>query len=440
MSIVVVGTGYVGLVTGTCLADLGHHVCCVDIDQEKINLLKQGKVPFFEPGLSDKIKRNTEVEQLRFSTNLANELKDAKFIFNAVGTPSKESGEANLSYVFNVVDEILNWLNKNEDDKHRVLITKSTVPVLTGNRIKEKIESAGCKHRLAVVSNPEFLREGNAVYDFFHPDRIVLGSDNQEFMDQVAKLYESLYRTENPIIKTDLQTAELSKYASNAFLATKISFINEMANLCEKFDANIKHVSKIMGKDGRIGRYFLHAGPGYGGSCFPKDVQALIHFSKEVGYDFKLGKATQEVNLLQKQHVVTKLKEFFPEGVKGKKVGLLGLAFKPNTDDMRDSPALTVINELLLEDVHIQAFDPESMENAKKIYGNKITYCKNSYETADGVDAIIILTEWNMFRELNLDKLKSLMKGSIFMDFRGIYNLENIENIFDHVHIVGLKS
>jgi len=434
MIVAVIGTGYVGLVSGTCFADLGNTVICVDQNQEKIESLKRGKIPFYEPGLSEKVERNFSAGRLSFTTSLSEACLKATVIFIAVGTPSLSDGSVDLSAVFAVVNQIGVSLSSEPAAGKKVLVTKSTVPVGTGRKIMAILETMACS--VAVVSNPEFLREGTAVYDFFHPDRIVVGSDDSDALDVISDLYEPLYRNKKPIVKTSLETSELSKYASNAFLATKISFINEMAHLCELFGADVKDVAKIMGMDGRIGSYFLHPGPGYGGSCFPKDTQGLISMAAEKGYDLHIVKATEAVNHFQKEKVMATLHTFFPEGLKGKTITLLGLAFKPNTDDIREATSLVVIEQLIAEGAAIRVFDPEAMLNVKSSYPG-LFYANDLYEASRGSNAVLLLTEWNDFRQISFQEMKTLVKEPVFLDFRNVYSHEDLKDSGFRYYLLG---
>ncbi|MBU0713085.1 UDP-glucose/GDP-mannose dehydrogenase family protein [bacterium] len=413
--IAMIGVGYVGLVSGTGLADFGNEVICVDIDAEKIKKLKNDILPIYEPGLLDLVKKNVDKGRLSFTTDLENSIKNSRVIFSAVPTPSAENGEVDLSYVFNVVDKLAEVI-----DSYKIIVTKSTVAVGTGDKIRERILSKGISEDMFdIVSNPEFLREGSAVGDFMRPDRVVLGTSSEKALNIMKGIYRSLYLIETPIVGTDVRTAEMIKYASNAFLATKISFINEVANICEKVGANAQMVAKAMGLDGRISPKFLHAGPGYGGSCFPKDTLALTKIAEQVGLKATIVEAVIDVNHRQKLRVVEKLLKFVPN-LKGKTIGLLGLAFKPNTDDVRDAPALTVIGEILKQGGQIKAYDPEAMNEMCKHYP-QITYVASSEDAVKDVDALIILTEWNEFRNMDLDYIKSVMKKPVLIDARNIY-------------------
>ncbi len=413
--IAMIGVGYVGLVSGTGLADFGNEVICVDIDAEKIKKLKNDILPIYEPGLLDLVKKNVDKGRLSFTTDLENSIKNSRVIFSAVPTPSAENGEVDLSYVFNVVDKLAEII-----DSYKIIVTKSTVAVGTGDKIRERLLSKGiAEDMFDIVSNPEFLREGSAVGDFMRPDRIVLGTSSEKALEIMKGIYRSLYLIETPIVGTDVRTAEMIKYASNAFLATKISFINEVANICENVGANVQMVSKAMGLDGRISPKFLHAGPGYGGSCFPKDTLALAKIAEQTGLKATIVEAVIEVNHRQKLRVVEKLLKFVPN-LKGKTIGLLGLAFKPNTDDVRDAPALTVIDEILKQGGKIKGYDPEAMNEMRK-YFPQITYVASSEDAVKDVDGLIILTEWNEFRNMDLDYIKLVMKKPVLIDARNIY-------------------
>lgn len=444
MNICVIGTGYVGLVSGTCLADFGHNVICVDNNKQKIEQLNQGKVPIYEIGLEDLIKRNTKEKRLSFSTNLTEAVEGALVIFIAVGTPSREDGSANLDNIFNVVREIA--LSVNE---YKVIVMKSTVPVGTGRKIKKYIneileervspeylnnnpDASSVKPNFDVVSNPEFLREGSAIEDFMRPNRVVIGTDSDSALAIMKDIYRPLYLFETPMVITTIETAELIKYASNAFLATKISFINEMGHLCERLGANIDHLARGMGLDKRIGNKFLHVSPGYGGSCFPKDTSALVHIAKNAGYDLKIVTTTKAVNDAQKKAMISKVEQALGT-VKGKTIGVLGLAFKPNTDDMREAASITIIKELQKKGARICAFDPAAMEEAKKIFEN-ITYAQNAYDAVEGADVLLLLTEWNEFRYLDLLRIRKLLKQPLFIDFRNVYQLEKMNRLgFNYV-------
>ena len=436
MKICVIGTGYVGLVTGVGLADMGNNVTCVDNNPEKLAVLKAGKAPFYEPGLSEKMQRGIQSNRLLFTDDLQIAVKNSQVVFIAVGTPALKSGEADLSAVFAVAKSIFEACKGSSDRK--VIVTKSTVPVGTGSKLTDlKLEMGLSDDLVSMVSNPEFLREGTAIHDFFHPDRIVIGGQQEWALDIIADLYEPLYRVSTPIVRTNLSSSELSKYASNAFLATKISFINEVANLCEKVGADVTHVSKIMGMDGRIGKYFLHPGPGYGGSCFPKDVQALSHIAKIVGYDFKLADTVDKVNDLQKIRILEYIDSYFGENLEGKTFAILGISFKPNTDDIRESSSVVIIQELQKRGATIQAFDPEVKQTDLDKECDNVTILESSYDAAENADAVLLLTEWNMFRDLNLERLKSLMKTPVFFDCRNVYSPQKLKQVGFTCYVIG---
>ncbi|MEK6973434.1 MAG: UDP-glucose/GDP-mannose dehydrogenase family protein [archaeon] len=414
MKIAVIGTGYVGLVTGTCLSDIGHKVTCIDIDREKITKLNKGISPIYEPGLEKIIKENMKAKRLSFSTDLENAVKENEIIFIAVGTPQDNDGSADLKYVKNVAEDIAKHMHPS--DKERIIVIKSTVPVGTAGEI-EKIVSEKSDAKFSVASNPEFLREGTAIYDFMKPDRVVIGAKEKKTAEKMNAIYKKL---KCKILNTDNRSAELIKYASNTFLAAKISFINEMANLCDRCGANITNVSAGMGLDKRIGKYFLHAGCGYGGSCFPKDVKALIHIGKQYGLDLKIAKAAEEINEKQKILVVEKAEKELGN-LNGKIVALLGLAFKPNTDDIREASSLEIIKELLGKGAIIKAYDPIAEENVKKIYPN-IEFCKSAYEALSNSGIMLLVTEWDDFKKLDFKKVKKLMKNPVIIDGRNIYD------------------
>ena len=471
MKISIIGTGYVGLVTGTCLADFGLQVTCVDQDEQKISLLNSGGVPIYEPNLAPLIKKNISAGRLIFTTDLEKAVKQSKVIFIAVGTPSNNDGSANLKQIEKVAQQIAASMNE-----YKVIVNKSTVPIGTAVKIKEIINKyqtlslrapegsaaipssvipgpssvipakAGIHPSVIarseatrqsqptskpfdfdVVSNPEFLREGSAVYDFTHPDKIVIGTESDRALKIMQEIYRPLYLIDTPFVITNPETAELIKYACNAFLATKITFINEIANLCDKVGADVHQIAKAMGLDGRISPKFLHPGPGYGGSCFPKDTEALYHFASTCGYDFKLLKGVISANKRQRELMIDKIKHHLGD-LKGKTIAILGLAFKQNTDDIRKSPAIDIIKLLLKEGAHIRCFDPLAMENTRKILPN-LTYCQDEYETARDSDALVIATEWNQFRNLDLLKIKKLLKSPILLDLRNLYEPATLKSL-----------
>jgi len=414
MNIAVVGTGYVGLVSGTCLADLGNNVICVDIDEKKIKTLQEGGVPIYEPGLKELIEENVKAGRLSFTTDLKEAIDKSKVIFICVNTPPKESGEADLSYVENVARAI----GENAKES-KIVVEKSTVPVATGKKILQVLKQYN-PHNLEfeVVSNPEFLREGTAVKDFLKPDRVVVGTASEKARKAMEEIYKPLGAE---IIFTDIESAELIKHASNSFLATKISFINAVANICEKTGANIEEVARGMGLDKRIGSSFLKAGIGYGGFCFPKDAEAFIWIAKKHSYDFSLLKEVQKINQEQRKLFVKKIEDAV-WNLKGKTIAVLGLSFKPDTDDMRFAPSVDIINSLLKDGAKVKAFDPAAVENAKKIFGDKIEYSKDAYSAAEVADALVILTEWNECKEMDLKKIKSLLKTPTIIDGRNIFS------------------
>jgi UDPglucose 6-dehydrogenase len=418
MKIAVVGTGYVGLVTGTCFAETGNTVTCVDIDQEKVKKLQNGKITIYEPGLELLFERNIKQSRLYFTTNLAEGIKDAKVIFLALPTPPGEDGSADLKYILKVADDLGPLLSE-----YTVIIDKSTVPVGTADKVRARI-AAKAKVDFDVVSNPEFLREGVAVEDFMKPDRVVIGTNSAKARKVMETLYAPFVRQGNPIIFMDERSAELTKYAANSFLATKITFMNEIANLCELVGADVDAVRKGVGTDNRIGKRFLFPGIGYGGSCFPKDVQALAKSSKDVTYDFRILNAVMDVNADQKTKLIPKIKEFFKNDLKGKTIAIWGLSFKPHTDDIREAPALYNIEALLAEGVKIKAHDPEAMPNVKKLLGDKIEFSNTPYDAADKADAIFIATEWPEFRTPDFERLSSIVKNKVIFDGRNLYDLD----------------
>jgi UDPglucose 6-dehydrogenase len=417
MRIAMIGTGYVGLVTGACFSEFGVEVVCVDKDENKIDRLNNGEIPIYEPGLDALVAANVKAGRLSFTTNLSDAVKEADAVFIAVGTPSRRGdGHADLSYVYSAAAEIARNLNG-----YTVIVTKSTVPVGTGNEVGKIICNARPDAEFDVASNPEFLREGSAIEDFMRPDRVVIGTDSEAAQEVMRKLYRPLFLIETPILFTSRQTAELIKYAANTFLATKITFINEVADLCEKVGADVQDVAKGIGLDGRIGSKFLHAGPGYGGSCFPKDTLALVRTAQTVESPLRIVEAVVDINNKRKKQMANRIVEACGGSVDGKTIGILGLAFKPNTDDMRDAPSLDIITALQKAGAVIRAYDPESMDEAKMMMKD-VVWCGSAYEAMDGVDALSIVTEWNEFRALNLDRVKSLLKTPILVDLRNIYD------------------
>jgi len=418
MKIAVVGTGYVGLVTGTCFAETGNTVTCVDIDHEKVKKLNGGKITIYEPGLEQLFERNLKQERLTFTTSLAEGIQDAKVIFLALPTPPGADGAADLKYVLKVADDLGSLLTD-----YTVIVDKSTVPVGTADKVRERI-ARNATVEFDVVSNPEFLREGVAVEDFMKPERVVIGTSSPKAKKIMETLYAPYVRQGNPLVFMDERSAELTKYAANAFLATKISFMNEIANLCELLGADVDSVRKGIGTDSRIGKRFLFPGIGYGGSCFPKDVQALAKSAEDTEYDFKILKAVMQVNAYQKTKLVDAMRDYFNGELRGKTIAVWGLSFKPHTDDIREAPALDNIEELLSAGAKIKAHDPEAMENVKRLFGSRIEYCNNPYECAEGADAIFIATEWPEFRTPDFERLNNTLKSKVIFDGRNVYELE----------------
>ncbi|MCP9460534.1 MAG: UDP-glucose/GDP-mannose dehydrogenase family protein [Nitrospira sp.] len=430
MHISIIGTGYVGLVTGACFAEFGVNVTCMDNDPGRIEKLEKGKVPFYEPGITELVAKGVREGRLSFTTDIAKAVEKALVIFIAVGTPPRGDGSADLSYV----EEVGRGIARHMTD-YKVIVTKSTVPVGTGEKLREVIKATQpVPHRFDIVSNPEFLREGSAIEDFMRPNRVVLGADSEQAIAIMKDLYRPLYLIETPFVVTDIPTAELIKYASNAFLATKISFINEIANLCELVGANVQHVAKGMGLDNRIGSKFLHAGPGFGGSCFPKDLAALIQTGERYGHPMQIAMATSRVNEAQRKRMTVKIREALG-GLEGKTLGLLGLSFKPNTNDLREAPALTIGKELLAEGASVRAYDPEALEEACRLLP-QLQPCRDAYHAAEGADALIIMTEWNLFRSLDFDRLKAVMRRPLLLDLRNVYDPEKVTAAgFTHVSV-----
>ncbi len=425
MNIAIIGTGYVGLVTGACFADFGVNVICVDKDGSKIERLKRAEIPIYEPGLKELVEKNLREGRLSFTTEIEDAIRRSLVIMIAVGTPPRGDGSTDLSYVEEVARTIAKNLNG-----YKVIVTKSTVPVGTGSLI-ERIIKEECpeNHRFDVASNPEFLREGSAVEDFMRPDRVVIGAKTEEAKAILKDLYSPLYLIETPFVITDIETAELIKYASNAFLAVKISFINEIANLCERVGADVHVVAKAMGLDKRIGPKFLHPGPGFGGSCLPKDTMGLMDMAKKQGYNFRLMSAVIEINQEQRLRMRDKIKHMLGGTLKGKTIAVLGLTFKPNTDDIRESPAIDIIKLLLEEGAGIKCYDPAGMPNARAVLGNSVTYCQDAYHTAEGADCLVIATEWNQFRNLNMERIKQLLKEPVLVDLRNVYNPQRMQKM-----------
>lgn len=432
MNIAVVGTGYVGLVTGTCFAETGNHVICVDIDARKIERMKNGEIPIFEPGLELLFERNTKQGRLQFTTDLKSAVDECDFIFLALPTPPGEDGSADLSYILGVARQLSHIITD-----YKVIIDKSTVPVGTSEKVHAALVENLDPSLFDVVSNPEFLREGMAVEDFMKPDRVVVGTSSEKARHMMKQLYEPFVRQGNPIIFMDERSAEMTKYAANSYLAARISFMNEIANLCECLGANVDMVRIGMGSDSRIGKRFLFPGVGYGGSCFPKDVQALAKTAEENNYDFKILKAVMDVNHIQKSVMVKKIRAYFGDQLKGKTIAIWGLAFKPNTDDIREAPALYIINELLAAGAHIKAFDPEAMSNIKAIYNGQVTLVEDMYDAIKGADALAIVTEWNEFRTPDFKKVVSSLSAKAIFDGRNLYDPEQMKDLGVYYDSIG---
>ncbi len=420
MNIAVVGTGYVGLVVGACFAENGNTVVCVDKDAAKVRALQKGKIPIYEPGLEELVKRNRQEGRLTFTTTLPRAVRSSQVIFIAVGTPEAEDGSADLQHVLGVARDVARAMNG-----YKVVVDKSTVPVGTAEKVREAIRRE-TTHPFSVVSNPEFLKQGAAVDDFLRPDRVVIGADDPRGAEVMRELYAPFTRTGAPIMVMDCSSAELCKYAANAMLATRISFMNEVAHVCEQYGANVDEVRRAVASDKRIGAAFLFPGCGYGGSCFPKDVKAILRFSKDKGYTFKILEAVEQVNASQKQLLVAKMQRHFGS-LKGKTIAVWGLAFKPRTDDMREAPAITIISALLQQGAKIQAYDPEAADVARKHFGSQVTYARKSYEALVGADALALVTEWNEFREPDFGRMRKLMKAPVVFDGRNIYNPQQMK-------------
>lgn len=427
--IAVIGSGYVGLVAGTCLSDFGMNVILVDNDESKIEKLKDGIIPIYEPGLDDLVKRNVYYKRLSFTTNIEQAINESEVIFIAVGTPPKDDGSADLQYVLEVAKDIGKYMNE-----YKVIVDKSTVPIGTGQKVKvtiqEQLNQRGSDYEFDVVSNPEFLREGSAIYDFTHPDRVVIGCESEKASEIMKSVYRVLYLNETPFVETNIETAEMIKYAANALLATKITFMNEIANLCEKVGANAQDVAKGIGKDGRISPKFLHPGPGYGGSCFPKDTKAIASIAREYGEKMSVVESVIEANEVQKLRMVSKIENELKD-ISGKKIAILGITFKPKTDDMREAPSLVICEELAKRGADLQIFDPEGEKEGKwrfKEIEDSIKFCRDEYEAIAESDALVILTEWHQFRNMDLQKIKEIMSGNLFFDLRNIYSRYIIES------------
>ncbi len=425
MNIAIVGTGYVGLVTGTCFAEMGTHVTCVDVDKQKIEKLNNGIMPIYEPGLEELVKRNVEYGRLKFTTDLTEVLDDVEVVFSAVGTPPDEDGSADLKYVLAVARQLGQCINK-----YTILVTKSTVPVGTAKKVKaaiqEELDKRGVNVPFDVASNPEFLKEGAAIKDFMSPDRVVVGTESEKAKEVMTRLYKPFLINNFRVIFMDIPSAEMTKYAANAMLATRISFMNDIANLCERVGANVDSVRKGIGTDSRIGSKFLYAGCGYGGSCFPKDVKALVHTGLDNDYHMEVIEAVERVNEKQKSIVYDKIIKAVGD-VKGKTIAILGLAFKPETDDMREAPALVVIDKLLKDGATVRVFDPIAMDECKRRIGDVVTYCKNMYDASDGADVFALITEWRQFRMPSWNVINKVMKGNVVIDGRNIYDRQELE-------------
>jgi UDPglucose 6-dehydrogenase len=434
MKIAIIGTGYVGLVSGACFAELGHEVACIDIDQVKIGRLQKGEIPIYEPGLDTLVQKNIQAGRLVFSTHFDPGVGEAQVVFIAVGTPASRRGDgyADLSYVYEAARQFAPYLKD-----YTVIVNKSTVPVGTARQVARIVSGANPRASFDVASNPEFLREGAAIRDFMHPDRVVLGVDSEKAEETLKAVYRPLYLIETPFVITTIETAELTKYAANAFLATKISFINELANLCEEIGADVQDVAKGIGLDGRIGKKFLHAGPGYGGSCFPKDTHALLRIAQEHGVACRIVESVVEVNAAQKARMARKIRQALGGNEGGKTIAVLGLSFKPETDDIRDAPSITIISTLLEHGAIVRAHDPQAMHEAAKVFPKDVVYCSSAYEACEGADAVVLMTEWNEYRALDLQRMASLMKGSVFVDLRNVYQADTMREYGFKYYSVG---
>ena len=432
MNITVVGTGYVGLVTGACLAGSGNNVTCVDIDKSKVNKLKKGEVYFFEPGLDEVVHSNIKEDRLHFTTDISLAVKSAEIIFIAVGTPQSYDGAADISAVLEVAKSIGKHING-----YKIIVTKSTVPVGTTEKVKNTIKSI-TDIDFDVASNPEFLKEGAAVEDFLKPDRVVIGVEKESVGNKLKDLYSPFMRSGDRTIVVSVRSSEMSKYASNAMLATRISFMNDIANLCELVGADVSQIRRVMGTDSRIGKHFLYPGLGYGGSCFPKDVRALINTANEAGYDLQVSKAVDDINKKQRERFFRKIYEYYKGKLKNKKFAVWGLSFKPNTDDIREAPSLYIIDKLLSEGSSITAHDPASIENVKELLGSKISYSDSYYDACTDADALVINTEWNEYRQPNFEKIIQLMKAAVIFDGRNLYNPEKMESLSINYFGIGI--
>ncbi len=432
MNIAVIGTGYVGLVSGTCFAETGNQVVCVDIDSKKVANMRAGQIPIYEPGLDVIFERNTRQGRLRFSTDLSSSVRSSDIVFLALPTPPGADGSADLSFVMKVAEELSHII-----EDYTVVVDKSTVPVGTAEKVSEILSKGLSEDQFDVVANPEFLREGAAIDDFLKPDRVVVGTDSPKAREIMRRLYAPFVRQGNPIIFMDHRSAEMTKYAANAYLATRISFMNEIANLCEKVGANVDFVRKGIGSDNRIGKRFLFPGIGYGGSCFPKDVQALARTAKQADYDFKILESVMKVNAIQKETLLDKLKAHMGSDLAGKKIGIWGIAFKPNTDDIREAPALTVIKGLLEMGASISAYDPEALDNIRDLYRDQIEYAEDQYQVLENADALAVLTEWSVFRTPDFTMMKALMNSPVIFDGRNLYALDTMKELGFYYNSIG---
>jgi len=432
MHIAVVGSGYVGLVTGACLADFGMDVTCVDKDERKINMLNEGEIPIYEPGLDALVAKNEKAGRLHFTTELKDAIEKSLAIFIAVGTPPRADGSADLTYVVEVAEAIADHMNG-----YKVIVTKSTVPIGTGQLIEDVIKKRNSKQPFSVVSNPEFLREGSAIGDFMRPDRVIIGARDAQAIAIMKDIYAPLYLIETPFVITNVESSELIKYASNAFLATKITYINEVAELCELLGADVHHVAKGMGLDRRIGPKFLHPGPGYGGSCFPKDTQALVDIARQAGRPFEIVETVVKVNDRVKLRMADKIRAACGGSVKGLMIGVLGVSFKPETDDMREAAAIPILRALRAEGAALRVFDPAAMENAREMLPTDVAYCADEYDAATGADCLVILTEWNQFRSLDLERLKATVRRPLVVDLRNVYEPEKMREAGFEYECVG---
>jgi UDPglucose 6-dehydrogenase len=442
MDITVIGTGYVGLVSGTCFAEMGHNVTCVDIDEEKISQLSNGEIPIYEPDLDRYFDRARNEERLHFTTDLADGLDGTKVIFFALPTPPGEDGSADLSYVLNAAGEVADLMVAEDDSEYRIVVNKSTVPVGTGDRVEGVFADRGLEigAEVDVVSNPEFLREGSAVEDFLKPDRVVIGTESEQAAEKMKRLYEPFVRQGNPILVVDRRSAEMIKYAANSLLATRISFMNEIANVCERVDANVDKVRLGISKDHRIGPHFLYAGIGFGGSCFPKDVQALARKGRQEGYDFQILDAVLDVNDQQRRRLAEQVEDYFDGDLEGRRIALWGLSFKPGTDDTREAPSHVIIDYLLERGADVVGYDPEAIETTKRTFGDQIAYADGMYDAIDDAEALLICTEWHEFRRPDLGKVRELLENPLVLDGRNLYEPARMAEMGFEYHSIGRPS